>query len=79
MDNYATALLRLNDEVRLMPTLLVLVYGRMRVELIKVLGGMAIIGPMAYASTSIAMPPTPTLHVISLDSVLPLSFTLTCL
>jgi hypothetical protein len=25
------------------------------------------------------MPSTPTLHVISLDSVLPLSFTLTCL
>jgi hypothetical protein len=74
-------LLKLNDKGRLMPTLLRLndEVRFMLVELIKVLGGMAIIGPMAYASTSVAMPPTPTLHVISLDSVLPLSFTLTCL
>jgi hypothetical protein len=74
-------LLKLNDKGRLMPTLLRLndEVRFMLVELIKVLGGMAIIRPMAYASTSVAMPPTPTLHVISLDSVLPLSFTLTCL
>jgi hypothetical protein len=74
-------LLKLNDKGRLMPTLLRLndEVRFMLVELIKVLGGMAIIGPMAYAATSVAMPSTPTLHVISLDSVLPLSFTLTCL